>query len=103
VAQQKNVSDATAEVIDQEVRSIVDGAEQKCRDILTERNDDLHTLAKALLEYETLTGEEIGALLRGEPIVREKDDDPEPPPVRSSVPTSGKPITPGPEPEPQGG
>ena len=103
VAQQKNVSDATAEVIDQEVRMIVDDAEQKCRKILTERNDDLHTLAQALLEHETLSGDEIKALLRGEPIVREKDDDTEPPPVRSSVPTTGKPIAPGPEPEPQGG
>jgi cell division protease FtsH len=103
VSQQKNVSEATAEVIDQEVRSIVDEAERQCRDILTERNDDLHTLANALLEYETLSGAEIDALLRGEPIIRKKDDDPEPPPVRSSVPTTGTPITPGPEPEPQGG
>jgi len=103
VSQQKNVSEATAEVIDQEVRSIVDGAEEKCRAILTEQNDDLHTLANALLEYETLSGDEIAALLRGEPIVREKDDDPEPPPIRTSVPSAGKPISPGPEPEPQGG
>jgi cell division protease FtsH len=104
VAQQKNVSDATAEVIDQEVRAIVDSADVKCRAILTEHVDDLHTLANALLEYETLTGEEIKALLRGEQIVREKDDDIVPPAgVRSSVPTTGGPIGTGPQPEPQGG
>jgi cell division protease FtsH len=105
VAQQKNVSDATAEVIDQEVRAIVDNADESCRKILTDNIQDLHTLAKALLEYETLTGDEIKALLRGEPIVREKDDDIVPPSgVRSSVPTTGSaPLGPGPTPEPQGG
>ena len=105
VAQQKNVSDATAEVIDKEVREIVDSAENECRRILTENLDDLHTLAKALLEYETLSGDEIHALLRGESIVREKDDDTAPPTgVRSSVPTTGSgPVGTGPEPEPQGG
>jgi cell division protease FtsH len=105
VAQQKNVSDATAEVIDQEVRNIVDGADADCRKILRENIDDLHTLANALLEYETLTGDEIKALLRGEPIVRDKDDDVAPPTgVRSSVPTTGgAPLGSGPTPEPQGG
>jgi cell division protease FtsH len=98
VAQQKNVSDATAEVIDQEVRNIVDGADADCRKILRENIDDLH-------EYETLTGDEIKALLRGEPIVRDKDDDVAPPTgVRSSVPTTGgAPLGSGPTPEPQGG
>ena len=85
-------------------RTIVDNADVKCRAILTEHIDDLHTLAKALLEYETLTGEEIKALLRGEQIVREKDDNIVPPAgVRSSVPSTGGPIGTGPQPEPQGG
>ena len=104
VAQQKNVSDATAQIIDDEVRKIVDDADEECRRILTDRIDDLHTLAKALLEYETLSGDEIQGLLRGEPVVREKDDDIAPPSgVRSSVPTTGGAVGPGPEPEPQGG
>ena len=110
VAQTKSVSDATAEVIDREVREIVDSADGQCRKILTENLDDLHTLAKALLEYETLSGDEINALLRGEPIIREKDDDTPPPSgVRSSVPTTdgtggaSGPVGTGPEPEPQGG
>ena len=88
------------------MRRIVDEGEATCRKILTEHMDELHTLAKGLLEYETLTGEEIKALLRGERIVREKDDDIVPPAgARSSVPTTGPSgaMGAGPAPEPQGG
>jgi cell division protease FtsH len=103
VTQHKNVSDATAEIIDSEIRKLVDGAEEVCRKILTEHVDDLHALAKALLEYETLTGDEIHAVLRGESIVRPSgDDDPSADGARSSVPSSGN-ISADPEPEPQPG
>ena len=51
-----------------EVRRIVDTAYATARKVLTENLDQLHTLAKGLLEYETLSGDEINALLRGEPI-----------------------------------
>ncbi len=70
VTQRKNVSDATAEVIDEEIRRMVERARATAREILTERLEDLHKIAEALLEYETLCGEEIRALLRGEPVVR---------------------------------
>jgi cell division protease FtsH len=90
VAQKKNVSDATAKMIDEEVRRIVDTGMVTAERILTENRDELESLAQALLEYESLSGEEIGALLRGEPIVR---PDPDEPPTdkkgRTSVPTSG--------------
>jgi len=90
VAQKKNVSDATAKMIDEEVRRIVDTGMVTAERILTENRDDLESLAQALLEYESLSGEEIGALLRGETIVR---PDPDEPPTdkkgRTSVPTSG--------------
>ena len=78
VAQSKNMSDETAALVDSEIRRIVEGGYERARDVLTENLDDLHTLAKALLEYEMLTGDEIKALLRGEAIVREdsEDDDP---------------------------
>jgi len=113
VARQQNVSDATAELIDQEVRQLIENAEKEARRILTEKSDDLETLAKALLEYETLSGEEVDALLRGESIVR---PDPEDDPAakgghRSSVPTSGAsakenkdepPAGFSPEPQPEG-
>ena len=72
-----------------------------CRKILTEGRDKLEIIAQGLLEYETLSGEEIKALLRGETIVRE---DPAAPPKRdggrrTSVPTAGAAPS-GPEPQP---
>ena len=109
VTQRKNISDHTAEVIDGEIREFVEEAENRARKVLTEHEDDLHRVAKALLEFETLSGEEVKALLRGETIVRPNPDD-EPPAKkkgrRASVPTSGgsKQGKPGGlEPEPQPG
>ena len=90
VSQQKNVSEATAELIDQEVRRLTDEGEQTAHRILSERINDLHKIAKALLEFETLSGDEVRALLRGEPINRSEDK--EPPVVqqgkRGSVPSA---------------
>jgi len=104
VTQTKNVSDATAELIDEEIRGVVDNADEKCRGIILENIEQLHILANALLEYETLNGDEIHALLRGEQIVRRTsdDDDETTDGARSSVPSSGQ-VKPGPEPEPQPG
>ena len=90
VTQTKNVSEATAEVIDSEVRHIVDRCYQRARRILEDNIELLHALAKALLEYETLTGEEIVALLKGEEIVRAEAEEPsQDAGKRSSVPSSG--------------
>ena len=111
VTQRKNMSDKTAQIIDEEIRAFVDKGEATARQILTEKLDGLHAVAKALLEYETITGDEVQAILRGEEIHRETDDDQ---PVdtgrRSSVPTSGGPAKDrgrddpdGLEPEPQPG
>jgi cell division protease FtsH len=109
VTQTQNVSEATAQLIDEEVRRIIETAEGRARVILTEHLDDLHKLAKALLEYETLSGDEVKALLAGQPIIRPNGDDQMPTEGgrRSSVPTSSaKPkrpepgIEPGPEPQP---
>ena len=111
VTQRKNVSDATAQLIDEEVRKLVEDGEASAREILTEHLDDLHTLAKGLLEYETLSREEVEALLRGESIHRDEGTDEQRPPQqggsgrRTSVPTSsrGKRKPPSGEPEPQPG
>jgi cell division protease FtsH len=108
VTQRKNVSDATARLIDEEIRTIIDTAETTARRILTDHRGDLDKIALALLEYETLSGDEVRALLRGEPIVRPDDKTPTPGSdagPRSAVPTSrGKPSGPaGFEPEPQPG
>ncbi|MBK8907373.1 MAG: ATP-dependent zinc metalloprotease FtsH [Rhodospirillales bacterium] len=92
VTQQKLVSDATARLIDEEVRRLIDTAEGTAHDILNSHREDLDKVAEALLEYETLSGEDVRALLRGEPIFRPAHVD-EPPRKdsgrRSSVPSSG--------------
>ena len=107
VTQRKNVSDATAAVIDQEIRRIVEEGEQKARQILTEHLEELHALAKGLLEFETLSADEIRRVIRGEKIVRDTggpaEDPARPAPGRrSSVPPTGK-AAGGFEPEPQPG
>ena len=93
VTQTQNMSEATAETIDSEVRRIIETAEVRARELLGGRMDDLHKIAKALLEFETLSGDEVNALLRGEEIVRPAADDPPPTTKpggrRGSVPSSG--------------
>jgi cell division protease FtsH len=109
VTQRKNVSDATAKVIDDEIRRCVEEGEHTARSILTSHLDELHALAHGLLEYETLSSDEIRRIIKGERIVRETtassppaSDEPRPG-RRSSVPPSGRPSGIGPEPEPQPG
>ncbi|MAH84690.1 MAG: cell division protein FtsH [Rhodospirillaceae bacterium TMED8] len=90
VARQKNMSDATAALIDDEVRTLIDHAENEARRIIGEHRDELETIAQGLLEFESLSGDEVDQLLRGEEIVR-KDDDISPPEggLKSSVPSAG--------------
>jgi cell division protease FtsH len=92
VAQRKNVSDATAAMIDQEVRRIVEEGEAKAREILTAHLDELHVLAKGLLEYETLNADEVKDLLAGKPI-RQGGDHSGPHKPRSSIPATGGTVT----------
>ncbi|MEM9248600.1 MAG: ATP-dependent zinc metalloprotease FtsH [Pseudomonadota bacterium] len=70
-----NVSPETQELIDAEVRKIVDEGYETAKRVLTEHSDEHHNLAEALLEYETLTGPEILKAMKGEPIHRGDDDD----------------------------
>jgi cell division protease FtsH len=104
IARQQNLSEATAQKIDQEIRTIIDNCYGRAREILDQRVADLHTLAKGLLEYETLTGDEIVALLKGIPPVRAPYEEPEPQRGPApSVPQAGRPrgIAPvAPEPQP---
>jgi cell division protease FtsH len=107
VTQRKNVSDATAKVIDEEIRRIVEEGEAKARRILEDHFEELHALANGLLEFETLSVEEIRKIIKGEKIVRDQPAQDETratsPRPRSSVPPSGKPAGGGFEPEPQPG
>jgi cell division protease FtsH len=103
VARTQNISEETARKIDAEVKRLVQAGHSEAKRILTERLDDLHVLAKALLEYETLTGDEIGNALKGIPPVRDDLED-----NRPSGPSVSVPLTPvaappslaGPEPKP---
>ncbi|MGD9538027.1 MAG: ATP-dependent zinc metalloprotease FtsH [Alphaproteobacteria bacterium] len=92
IAQVKHISEGTATKIDSEIRRIVDEAYQRARQILEDHRDQLDGVANALLEFESLSGEEIQAILRGESIVRPETDSP---------PQSSKPKMPpaGPKPD----
>ena len=87
VAQRKNVSDATAELIDQEVKEIIEAGERKAREVLTENRDSLDRLAKALLEHETLTGDQVALLVKGKDFMKKSSVDQKSP--SSSVPSVG--------------
>jgi cell division protease FtsH len=94
VTQNKNVSEATAREIDNEIKIVIDDAYQRAKKILTDNIDELNALANGLLEYETLSGDEIRQLLRGEKVIKRVNDDPAPDSRRSSVPTTTRPVPP---------
>jgi cell division protease FtsH len=67
VTQHKNVSDETAHIIDEEVRLFIDRNYERSRRILTENMDKLHTMADALMKYETIDLEQINDIMAGKP------------------------------------
>jgi cell division protease FtsH len=92
-AQRTFRSGSTNELIDTEIKSLVEGAHKRATDLLTTHEDQLHLLAQALLEYETLSGEEINSLLETGKIDRpETPRGPSiPAPVHgSAIPKAGK-------------
>ncbi|HZV57831.1 MAG TPA: ATP-dependent zinc metalloprotease FtsH [Sphingobium sp.] len=72
-SQRVHMSDETARRIDKEIRRVVDTGYDRARQVLTDHNDQLHLLANALLEYETLSGDEIKTLIEKGEIQREKE------------------------------
>jgi len=80
-----NASPETQKEIDAEVRRFVEEAHATATRILTEKRDDLEKLAQGLLEYETLTGDEIRKVLAGEDLDR-SDDAGAPPPAQDDKP-----------------
>jgi cell division protease FtsH len=105
VSRTQNISEATAQKIDAEIHRIIEECYSRAKQILTDHRSDLNVLARGLLEYETLTGDEIVALLKGIAPVRTPYEDPEPQRGQGpSVPQAGRPRGPGPLiPEPQPG
>ncbi len=91
VARTQNVSEDTAQKIDLEVRRLIQTALDEARRILTERIEDLHTLAKALLEFETLSGDEIVNALKGVSPNRDEPEKRQPAGPRVSVPLAPRP------------
>ena len=96
VTQSKNVSEATAREIDSEIKAIIDNAYASAKRILSENLEHLHAVAKGLLEHESLSGDEIRTVLRGEKVVKIVVDEPAPDSRRASVPSSGRPMPPAP-------
>jgi cell division protease FtsH len=89
VSRQQNISESTAQKIDAEIRRLVEAGYLEATKILTEKRSDLETLAKGLLEFETLSGDEIKDLLDGKRPVRESVIEPTTP-RSSAVPSAGK-------------
>jgi cell division protease FtsH len=103
------ISGNTQKTIDEEVKRLVDDGYQTAKRILTEKSDDLERLAQGLLEYESLTGDEIRKVLNGEKLDRSDDAGMPPTPPegsRAAIPKAGKPkrgddgLEGGPEPQP---
>ncbi len=108
ITQRQNMSEDTARLIDIEIRRIVTEGENKAREVVGACRKELEAITQALMEYETISGDEVSALLRGEKIVRKTDDDGPKDQLGSAVPTSGgrlrprgEPGTGGMEPQPQ--
>jgi len=85
ITRRKNISDKTAEKVDAQIRKIIDEAYEKTREILTKHRKELERLSKALIEYETLSGDEIAQVIKGKPLQEKKQV--KDVVVRSSVPS----------------
>jgi len=87
------MSNETAQLIDAEIKRIIEGAHERAKQLLSDHIDELHALANALLEYETLTGDEIKKAVKGEDIGREDPNNKATrvPAAGSSIPTTRKP------------
>jgi cell division protease FtsH len=93
VNRSRQMSNETAQLIDGEIKRIVEGGYERAKTVLKEQLDQLHQLAKALLEYETLSGQEIKTLLEGGSIDRgsETGNKSALPAAGSSIPTTRRP------------
>jgi cell division protease FtsH len=85
IARHEHMSEETAKKVDAEVKKIVDAGYQRAKKILTEKSEDLHKIAKALLAYETLSGEEIKDLIFKNTQPKRKDEDKDKDAEKSSV------------------
>ncbi len=90
VTQRKSMSDETAKLIDQEIRKLIDNAENHARKVLKKNLKHLHNLAKALLEFETLSGDDVKELISKGKIKSNKGSDNNTPKKKTSIPLNNK-------------
>ncbi|HEX5239068.1 MAG TPA: ATP-dependent zinc metalloprotease FtsH [Sphingomicrobium sp.] len=93
VNRQRQMSNETAQAIDAEIRKVVEDGYKRAHTVLTENREQLESLAKALLEYETLSGDEIKKVIAGEPIDRGGAKGPSIPSAGSSIPKAKRPTS----------
>jgi len=103
VSQQKNLSDSTARIIDEEIRKIVDDAYSDALKILKKKKKDLDLIANALLEYETLNSDDISNIIKGKKLDKDEKLDHKVDPIagkkpRTSIPSNSGRIKPGHQP-----
>lgn len=79
-AHSRNYSEETARLVDDEIKQIITDARTRCRNLLEDNSDALHAIANALLERETISGEDIHLLMKGESLPPEQ-------PVENTKPT----------------
>ncbi|MEW5964359.1 MAG: ATP-dependent zinc metalloprotease FtsH [Pseudomonadota bacterium] len=99
ITQQQNMSEETARLIDEEIRRIVNGGYDKAWEVLSGHRNELEAITQALMEYETISGDEVGRLMRGDRIVRDTEDEGTSGPIGSAVPIAGRPTRPRQEPD----
>ena len=90
MGRQQHISESTAQKIDAEVKRLIEQGYGEAKRIITERNDGFVRIAKGLLEFETLSSDELKALLDGRPVIRIDPDDSKGP-TGSAVPSAGTP------------
>ena len=88
VSQTTNISSSTAKLIDEEVRDMIEEAETTARNLIRDNVDQFEAVAQALLEFETLTGDELRDLMNGKRPTRDDPDEPQSP-RGTAVPTAG--------------
>jgi cell division protease FtsH len=91
VNRQRQMSNETAQAIDKEIRKVVEDGYARAKHLLDEHREQLETLAQALLEYETLSGDEITKVIAGEAIDRGGNKGPAIPAAGSSIPKAKRP------------
>jgi cell division protease FtsH len=101
ITQRQNMSEETAKLIDEEIRRIVTASQAKAWEVLGAHTKELEAVAQALMEHETISGDECSTVMRGDKIVRPTDDDSTKGPTGSAVPVAGH-VRPS-RPEPDGG